>query len=96
MITYYDDRFGGVVGILAYYAKGRGFHSRTVQKFVCVCVSVCIGSGCFLYTYNMLRISNKYGSLTRNKFLMKSLTTSKLFDAYSKYASLLTFQIDVY
>jgi hypothetical protein len=43
-----DGRFGVVVGILAYYARGRGFNSRTVQTFVmCMSMSVCIGSGCF-------------------------------------------------
>jgi hypothetical protein len=40
-----DGRCGVVVGILAYYARGRGFDSRTGQTFVCM--SVCIGSGCF-------------------------------------------------
>jgi hypothetical protein len=30
------DKFGVVVGILAYYARGRGFDSRTVQTFVCM------------------------------------------------------------
>jgi hypothetical protein len=40
-------RCGVVVGILAYYASGRGFDSRTVQTFVCMNMSVCIGSGCF-------------------------------------------------
>jgi hypothetical protein len=34
-----------VVGILAYYARGRGFDSRTVQTFVCMNMSVC--TGCF-------------------------------------------------
>jgi hypothetical protein len=42
-----DGRFVVVVGILAYYARGRGFDSRTVQTFVCMNMSVCIGSGCF-------------------------------------------------
>jgi hypothetical protein len=42
-----DGRFGKVVGILAYCTRGRGFDSRTVQTFVCMNMSVCIGSGCF-------------------------------------------------
>jgi hypothetical protein len=42
-----------------------------------------------------LRISNKYGSLTRNKFHMKSATTLKQHNVYSKYALLSRFQIDV-
>jgi hypothetical protein len=41
-----------------------------------------------------LQISNKYGSLTQNKFLTKSVTTLK-HDVYSKYASLPGCQIDV-
>jgi hypothetical protein len=45
-----------------------------------------------LYT---LRITNKYGRLTRNKILMKSGTTLKYHDVYSKYVSLLRFQIDI-
>jgi hypothetical protein len=41
------------------------------------------------------RISYKYGSLTRIKFLVKSVTTLKQHDVYSKYASFPRFQIDV-
>jgi hypothetical protein len=41
---YFDGRCGVVVGILAYYARGRGFDSRTVQTFVCMNMSVL--SGC--------------------------------------------------
>jgi hypothetical protein len=43
----FDGRCGVVVGIFAYYARGRGFDSRTVQTFVYMNMSVCIGSGCF-------------------------------------------------
>jgi hypothetical protein len=43
-----DGRFGVVVGIPAFYVRGRGFDSRTVQTFVCMNMSVCIGSGRFL------------------------------------------------
>jgi hypothetical protein len=39
-----DGRCGVVVRILAYYARGRGFDSRTVQTFVCMNMSVCIRS----------------------------------------------------
>jgi hypothetical protein len=46
-ISYFNGRFGVVVGILAYYASGRGFDSRTVQTFVCMNMSVCIGFGYF-------------------------------------------------
>jgi hypothetical protein len=42
-----DGRFGVLVGILACYARGRGFDSRRLQTFVCMNMSVCIGSGCF-------------------------------------------------
>jgi hypothetical protein len=55
-----DGRWGVVVGILAYYARGRGFDSRTVQKFVCMSMSVCIGSGCFyVYKYVFIRLCYK-------------------------------------
>jgi hypothetical protein len=43
-----ESRFGIVVEILAYYARGRGFDHRTLQTFVCMNMSVCIGSECFL------------------------------------------------
>jgi hypothetical protein len=46
-IMFVDGRFGVVVEILAYYARGRRFYSRTVQTFVCINMSVCIGSGSF-------------------------------------------------
>jgi hypothetical protein len=42
-----DGRCGVEVVILAYYARGCGFDSRTMQTFVCMNMSVCIGSGCF-------------------------------------------------
>jgi hypothetical protein len=42
-----DGRLGVVVGILTYYARGRGFDSRTVQTFERINMSVCIRSGCF-------------------------------------------------
>jgi hypothetical protein len=42
-----DGRCGVVVGLLAFYARGRGYDSRTVQTFMCMNMSVCIGSGCF-------------------------------------------------
>jgi hypothetical protein len=47
IITYllFDGRFGVVVGILAYYARGRG--SRTMQTFVCMNMSVSIAFGCY-------------------------------------------------
>jgi hypothetical protein len=45
--------FGIVVGIHAYYARGRGFDSRTVQTFVCMHMFVCIGWPflCMIYMY---------------------------------------------
>jgi hypothetical protein len=43
----FDGRCGVEVEILAYYASGREFDSRTVQTFVYINMSVCIGSGCF-------------------------------------------------
>jgi hypothetical protein len=45
-----DGRCGVVVGILAYYARGRGFDSRTVQTFVCMrtCLFV-LGLGLHLH-----------------------------------------------
>jgi hypothetical protein len=50
-------RFGAVVGILAYYARGREFDSRIVLTFVCINMSVCIGSGS---KYNMYVFTKKY------------------------------------
>jgi hypothetical protein len=47
LVLYYDGRCGVVVGILVYYAIDRGFDARTVQTFVCMNMSVYIGSGCF-------------------------------------------------
>jgi hypothetical protein len=44
-ITSFDGQCGVAVGILAYYARGRGFDSRTVQTYVClywVWVFLCI------------------------------------------------------
>jgi hypothetical protein len=45
VIIILDGRLGVLVGILAYYVRGRGFDSRTVQTFVCMNISVCMGSG---------------------------------------------------
>jgi hypothetical protein len=44
------DGFGVLVGILVSYPRGHGFDSRSVQSFVCMNMTVCIGSGCFLST----------------------------------------------
>jgi hypothetical protein len=55
-----DGRFGVVVGILAYYARGRGFDSRTVQTYVCMNMSVCIGSGCLHYNMYGFTKTNVY------------------------------------
>jgi hypothetical protein len=57
-----DGRFGAVVEILAYYARGRGFDSRIVQTFVYMNMSVCIGSGRFyviMYVFTNINC-NKY------------------------------------
>jgi hypothetical protein len=55
LLVLIDGRFS-VVEILAYYAKVRGFDSRTVQTFVCMNMCVCIGSGCF-YVYRFVGIN---------------------------------------
>jgi hypothetical protein len=47
----FDGRCGIVVGILVYYTRGRRFDSCTVQRFVCMHMSVCIGSGSFHVSY---------------------------------------------
>jgi hypothetical protein len=47
----------------AYCAKGRGFDPRTVQTFVCMDMSVCIGSGCFLCITCMYLQKKKYISM---------------------------------
>jgi hypothetical protein len=46
--TSIDGRIGVVVGMLAYYARGRGFDPRTVQTFVCMNMSVVLGLGVLL------------------------------------------------
>jgi hypothetical protein len=43
---YYIVQLGEMVGLPAYYARGRGFDFRTVHIFVCLNISVCVGSGC--------------------------------------------------
>jgi hypothetical protein len=52
-----DGRCGVVVGILAYYARGRGFDSHTVQTFVCMTMSVLLGLG---VSINTICIYKKY------------------------------------
>jgi hypothetical protein len=47
--SYYYGRCGEVVGILAYYARDRGFDSRTVQIFVCMNMSCLLGLGVSMY-----------------------------------------------
>jgi hypothetical protein len=46
-VDYYLGRRGVLMWILVYYARGRGFDSLTVQTFVSMNMSVCIGSECF-------------------------------------------------
>jgi hypothetical protein len=57
---YFDGILGVVVGILAYYARGRGCDFRTVQTFVCMNMSVCIGSGCIYVQYVRIYKKNVY------------------------------------
>jgi hypothetical protein len=55
--------FGIVVGILAYYARGRGFDFRTVQTFLCTNMSICIGFGCFyvcIYKRKCMYVLNRH------------------------------------
>jgi uncharacterized membrane protein len=42
-LYHHKGRFGVVVGIFAYYTRGRGVDSRTVQTFVCMNMSVGLG-----------------------------------------------------
>jgi hypothetical protein len=49
----FDDQFGAVGCILAYYVRGRGFDPRTVQIFGCMNLSVCIGFGRLQYENNI-------------------------------------------
>jgi hypothetical protein len=51
IIRHPDGRFGVVVAILAYYARGRGFNSRIMQTIVCINMSVFIGSGSYYVYY---------------------------------------------
>jgi hypothetical protein len=58
LIIVFDGRCGVVLGILAYYARGRGFDSRKVQTFVCMNMSVCIGVfGVSMYLQKEMYIS---------------------------------------
>jgi hypothetical protein len=50
-----DGRCGVVVGILAYYARGRGFDSRIVQTFVCMNMSVSFTKKMYINTYVLIR-----------------------------------------
>jgi hypothetical protein len=59
-----------VVGILAYYARGREFNSRTVQTFVCRNISVSIGSG--------FRQSNNLKTIAKlERYKMYGIDTSR-------------------
>jgi hypothetical protein len=53
-------RRGHVVGILAYYSRGRAFDSRIVQIFVCMNMSVCIGPGVSMYNMYVFTKNNVY------------------------------------
>jgi uncharacterized membrane protein (DUF441 family) len=53
----FDGQFGVVVGILAHYARGRGFDSRTVQTFVCMNMLFVLGLGVSMY--NMYLFTKK-------------------------------------
>jgi hypothetical protein len=44
-----------MVRILAYFARGRGFDSRTTQTFVCINISVYIGSERFICIVYIIR-----------------------------------------
>jgi hypothetical protein len=58
-------RFGVVVRILAYYARGCGFDSHTVQTFVCMNMSV-LGLGVSMYNMYVLT-KKKYVSIYKYK-----------------------------
>jgi hypothetical protein len=42
------DQTMGLPTVNSMYATGRELHPRTAQTFVCMNMSVCVGSGCFL------------------------------------------------
>jgi hypothetical protein len=46
LVGKFDDPFGAVV---LYYPRGRRFNPRSVQTFVYMNMSVCVGCVCFLY-----------------------------------------------
>jgi hypothetical protein len=58
MIFEIDGRCGGVVGILAYHARGRGFDSHTAQTFVCI--NIVLGLGVSMYNMYVFTEKNVY------------------------------------
>jgi hypothetical protein len=54
----HDGRCGAAVGIFAYYSRGHGFDSRTVQTFVCMNMFV-MGLGVSIHNmYEFTKIMN--------------------------------------
>jgi hypothetical protein len=53
-------RFSVVVGILAYYARGRGFDSRTVHTSVCMKCLFLLGLGVSMYKMFVFTKKNVY------------------------------------
>jgi hypothetical protein len=68
LVAFYDIHGGNsdiVVCIIACYVKGRGFDSRTIRKFVCMNMSVCIESQCsyvYIHTYISLTLYSRRDS----------------------------------
>jgi hypothetical protein len=55
-----DGRCGVVVGILAYYTRGRGFDSRTVQTFVCSTCLFVLDLGVSMYNMYVITKNKVY------------------------------------
>jgi hypothetical protein len=91
------ERFGAVVRMLAYCAKGREFDPCRGQTFVCMNIFVCIG--CFLRIFNK---STSYGAAcVWFEYLLPCIYSLCTFMTFSKtneninYISLICWKSDV-
>jgi hypothetical protein len=63
----FHDLFGVADWILVYCTRSRRFNPRTVQTFVSMNMSICIGSGCFQLKIMYVFTKKKYLFISTNK-----------------------------